>query len=276
LLNMSRRTWIFAGVGVLLLWSLLLGKLRLNFQRAADRDKWTLRMAQHKALETKVNITLLGIADSYPTDPGEDRPAGPTGIASITRFWPLISSSTMPKSGGGHVDIDQFRTPLGPITLSIDGASVATVAENFSPSPTEHVSTLWQAGQMACALLAVSAAIAWLVALVHAILERPVRKKGTVISVYAAIAMLTMVLASSNDAGQWGRLQALGALICLGMLAGSGALALWTYLRPALRPGMCRACGYDLTGNISGVCPECGRPIQIVQEHGSQHRVAEG
>ena len=24
------------------------------------------------------------------------------------------------------------------------------------------------------------------------------------------------------------------------------------------RPGHCRACGYDLTGNISGKCPECG------------------
>ena len=24
------------------------------------------------------------------------------------------------------------------------------------------------------------------------------------------------------------------------------------------RPGFCRRCGYDLTGNVSGVCPECG------------------
>ena len=23
-------------------------------------------------------------------------------------------------------------------------------------------------------------------------------------------------------------------------------------------PGHCRKCGYDLTGNVSGVCPECG------------------
>jgi hypothetical protein len=22
--------------------------------------------------------------------------------------------------------------------------------------------------------------------------------------------------------------------------------------------GQCRTCGYDLTGNVSGVCPECG------------------
>lgn len=23
----------------------------------------------------------------------------------------------------------------------------------------------------------------------------------------------------------------------------------------------CRTCGYDLTGNVSGVCPECGDPV---------------
>lgn len=26
-------------------------------------------------------------------------------------------------------------------------------------------------------------------------------------------------------------------------------------------PGHCRKCGYDLTGNVSGVCPECGERI---------------
>jgi hypothetical protein len=28
--------------------------------------------------------------------------------------------------------------------------------------------------------------------------------------------------------------------------------------RRVRRPGLCRTCGYDLTGNASGVCPECG------------------
>jgi hypothetical protein len=28
-----------------------------------------------------------------------------------------------------------------------------------------------------------------------------------------------------------------------------------------LMAGLCRACSYDLTGNVSGVCPECGTPI---------------
>ena len=28
-----------------------------------------------------------------------------------------------------------------------------------------------------------------------------------------------------------------------------------------IRAGLCRSCGYDLTGNTSGVCPECGTPV---------------
>jgi hypothetical protein len=39
------------------------------------------------------------------------------------------------------------------------------------------------------------------------------------------------------------------------------ARAVW-HVRAARRrrPGHCPACGYDLTGNVSGVCPECGTP----------------
>jgi len=29
------------------------------------------------------------------------------------------------------------------------------------------------------------------------------------------------------------------------------------------QPGICRECGYDLTGNVSGVCPECGTRIAV-------------
>ena len=37
------------------------------------------------------------------------------------------------------------------------------------------------------------------------------------------------------------------------------ALLWWRDRR--IPPGCCRECAYDLTGNISGVCPECGREI---------------
>jgi hypothetical protein len=37
-------------------------------------------------------------------------------------------------------------------------------------------------------------------------------------------------------------------------------------VRRPVQPGVCRKCGYNLTGNVSGVCPECGTVIgKVVQ-----------
>ncbi len=35
---------------------------------------------------------------------------------------------------------------------------------------------------------------------------------------------------------------------------------LWHRDRRRIPPGHCRKCGYNLTGNVSGKCPECGNP----------------
>ena len=41
------------------------------------------------------------------------------------------------------------------------------------------------------------------------------------------------------------------------LLAGVSTFIFWRSSRP-IPPGHCKTCRYDLTGNISGVCPECG------------------
>ena len=55
------------------------------------------------------------------------------------------------------------------------------------------------------------------------------------------------------------------------LIALSALLPLWraaSWLRRHLirrrRPGTCRKCDYDLTGNVSGICPECGAPAAAV------------
>lgn len=35
-------------------------------------------------------------------------------------------------------------------------------------------------------------------------------------------------------------------------------LVVWTARRRLLRPGYCPICSYNLTGDTSGICPECG------------------
>jgi hypothetical protein len=47
---------------------------------------------------------------------------------------------------------------------------------------------------------------------------------------------------------------------------------LWWRDRRGILPGHCQACGYDLTGNMSGTCPECGKavPGQAPDEAGAE------
>jgi hypothetical protein len=40
-----------------------------------------------------------------------------------------------------------------------------------------------------------------------------------------------------------------------------GILPMVRWIKSKRRAGGCRKCGYDLTGNVSGVCPECGSKI---------------
>jgi hypothetical protein len=50
----------------------------------------------------------------------------------------------------------------------------------------------------------------------------------------------------------WSLLLIIGAPTCFGV---------WRNRR-RIPPGHCRTCGYNLTGNVSGACPECGERIQ--------------
>ncbi len=53
------------------------------------------------------------------------------------------------------------------------------------------------------------------------------------------------------------KVAALNSLLysCVGTLIG----LCWPVRRPP--PGHCQACGYDLIGNVSGTCPECGSSL---------------
>jgi hypothetical protein len=44
-------------------------------------------------------------------------------------------------------------------------------------------------------------------------------------------------------------------------LALLAAVILYSVGRAKHRPGLCPSCRYNLTGNTSGACPECGTPV---------------
>jgi hypothetical protein len=62
---------------------------------------------------------------------------------------------------------------------------------------------------------------------------------------------LTLHGVFSNPMLAWGAAMVMTSWALLWLVAARTA---------TLDPGRCRACGYDLTGNVSGVCSECGAP----------------
>jgi len=40
-------------------------------------------------------------------------------------------------------------------------------------------------------------------------------------------------------------------------------IVVYKHVRPRLPANCCTRCSYDLTGNVSGICPECGTPTTI-------------
>jgi len=52
----------------------------------------------------------------------------------------------------------------------------------------------------------------------------------------------------------------LGAYVLIWPALGVGLLT-WGLRGRGLPQGLCTRCQYNLTGNVSGVCPECGTPI---------------
>lgn len=82
--------------------------------------------------------------------------------------------------------------------------------------------------------------------------SRAVGPGGTV---YDAGAPYSFSLATRQLLLPWSRITIFGALPFI------AAMAIRAVRGRRVPPGCCPACRYDLTGNVSGVCPECGTKV---------------
>ena len=99
----------------------------------------------------------------------------------------------------------------------------------------------------------------------HAVGDWPNRRRGliqwaiVIILIWEGVLLFDVNLVATAPQPGW--------FLLVAMV--SGPILLGLMLIPVFRRGtiehrrangMCLACGYSLTGNTSGVCPECGRP----------------
>lgn len=98
-------------------------------------------------------------------------------------------------------------------------------------------------------------AIVWLLLLVM----------GMIALIFATIGLSVEFFGSRFNPGIPKPICVVVALAVVANVCGIAIARLWSgRLRPFLWkqfPHLCDACGYDLTGNVSGVCPECGQAV---------------
>ncbi len=63
------------------------------------------------------------------------------------------------------------------------------------------------------------------------------------------------------------------AFLAVSMCVTSGAVFMRNRYWPIYPEGACKGCGYDLTGNVSGVCPECGVSLLATGDVGRSEQV---
>ncbi len=80
---------------------------------------------------------------------------------------------------------------------------------------------------------------------------------GVVIAVYLSSALTSAVIRVAALA--W---VVLAAYLVAIRLAGLAVVRMFVVTVVVQDGTLCGACGYDLTGNVSGVCPECGTEIE--------------
>jgi hypothetical protein len=87
-----------------------------------------------------------------------------------------------------------------------------------------------------------------------------------VIAAIGSVLLLAVVALAAQSGWQSEHAQELARLgfwVVIGAVAASEAVLRVhrRRRRKRERSGRCAACGYDLTGNVSGICPECGMSV---------------
>lgn len=170
----------------------------------------------------------------------------------------ILKGSTIdPRDAGWLVQIDYSASPGSFWThiRAVPPPANSRFIERIGSPEVQHT-----AGQFRKLILILCASI-WTIAIAPALVAGPFRRELGQVATAAAI-MALLAWSADPDRPKWASLPAFNWIFCsaLGGLL-IGLLAVMLPVRSSrARPDRCATCNYDLTGNISGTCPECGQP----------------
>ena len=226
------------------------------------RDKWGVTPREHVETETSVEpyhpfpasavFVPAGLAIlAFAFAPLMGRVRRRRVLLGVWSLLAVLLIAAWLRTRGGGVDRFTYPTHWGEFELAINSGQVRLLHVSDHPVPF---------GMLHCRLVppVYSPDDLWLAG------QTPLVRPTKVWTRHGFTASYGTVRASETSEFAfhlWALPLWLLLLICLAYPFIRGALAVravWIHWRR--RPaGMCPSCGYDLTGNVSGACPECGR-----------------
>ncbi|HET6246078.1 MAG TPA: hypothetical protein VFE47_00120 [Tepidisphaeraceae bacterium] len=237
---------------ILLLACAMLGGIRgvLEKGRRQDEINRAKNQALHRILRDEMELE-----------------AGPFASAKLLKMAAKIPGAGLADIPGGRFG-PQYRGWVLRLHFSprpADNSYPESIASGeILPPPTMQIrgepTSLWWTVEYLRAAILLLAMVAWSAGIILIMSVRGVRHQ--VSRWCLAAALLTMFAAALACDFQW-KVRLLGQSRWFVIGAAMAFVALVLRLIPARRQvenGRCHGCRYDLTGNISGVCPECGTP----------------
>lgn len=238
-------------------------KLWQNARYDAALDAWE-----------KAEPTRLAKRDAIAEDLRSHTDATPEEIQAIyhlktpLQFEPLAGRSAGPDGPRIGVRVGWWQDPALDARFCLvffDGKLDHVSAIMVSHDARKHVpSTLWDLSNAIRDALVFWTPLGWLPLIVPLCLTK--RGRGAIAEVALALVFVRVAAGLLPTRG-WitGRTIFEGPewiydSLMLGASAAALVVAYWPK-RAVVTDPLCRKCGYNLTGNISGVCPECGTPL---------------
>lgn len=267
-----RRQMVFRWlVFIIALGGLSLGKYLQNQAQIALVRDTPVRVRNHNQAFVDARDQYWGMLDGMVNahrDKVRER-LDPSGAIARAGGWRSPAAGT-------HIGRDMVRDPATGRTLELEFVDDRLVNVWVNPLPfVNEPVRFWIPGEQIRKVVGMLAPLAWLVCVVGAYKERLLRRRLVQLALGAAL----ISLASGWLEPPVGVRDA-GFRVPQGVYVGLAQVlltlpAIALLFRKQADTGKCPQCRYDLTGNQSGICPECGQATPAELRRRRREKAAE-